>query len=330
MLVVERSRRAELLLLSVLALAPAAAPAQTGEPVVVKLNDAVGDSLDRAERDSFHLFPNTTGFRDAVILALPGPEFYAEVTLDEADTTAQVYYRIQPGQLERIRALIDNREQVMAQLQSDSSSARALASFWHSIEDSPLRNMTSEPPVAPEAPPPPTEPVTIENRYVFTLLGMTLGSGAGGCVGTRVAFKQVGSTGGCISLPIYAVNHPLFWSTACGLTTLGSVAGYAVGDRLDHKTASPTTLPDEGAGWRTGCAIGAAIPGLALGTVFAVLAIDSQGQIENDPWRLTALPLALTGLCIAVEVTTIGYRIGRAIDRRNAEKAEAKRRAPGH
>jgi hypothetical protein len=39
--------------------------------------------------------------------------------------------------------------------------------------------------------------------------------------------------------------------------------------------------------------------------------------------------MALTGLCIAVEVTTIGYYVGRLIDRQNAEKAEKKRRALG-
>jgi hypothetical protein len=32
---------------------------------------------------------------------------------------------------------------------------------------------------------------------------------------------------------------------------------------------------------------------------------------------------------LTVEVTTIGYRIGRSIDRNNAAKAEAKRRALG-
>jgi hypothetical protein len=44
---------------------------------------------------------------------------------------------------------------------------------------------------------------------------------------------------------------------------------------------------------------------------------------------MTFLPAALTGLCIAVEATTIGYQIGRAIDRKNAEKAAARLRALG-
>jgi hypothetical protein len=39
--------------------------------------------------------------------------------------------------------------------------------------------------------------------------------------------------------------------------------------------------------------------------------------------------MAFTSLCIALESVTIGYRIGRAIDRREAEAAEARRRALG-
>jgi len=71
MLVVERLRREGPLLLLALALAPSAALARAQEPMVVRLRNAVGDTIDLAERDSFRLFPNTAGFRQAVILAIP-------------------------------------------------------------------------------------------------------------------------------------------------------------------------------------------------------------------------------------------------------------------
>jgi len=73
-------------------LAPAVAHAQ--EPTLVRLRDAVGDTIDLAERDSFRLFPNTSGFRQAAILAIPGPEFFARVSLGIGDTATPVYYRI--------------------------------------------------------------------------------------------------------------------------------------------------------------------------------------------------------------------------------------------
>ena len=347
MLVVERPWRAELLLL--LVLAPSAAPAQTQEPTVVRLRDAVGDTIDLAERDSFRLFPSTADFHHAVILALPGPEFFAQVTLAGTDTTTQVYVRIMPTELERIRFLIGNREYMAGQVRSDSSAALALASFWQEIEGRPLQSIAGEPtdvqsiarvPAdAATAAGQQTQPATDENRYHCTLLGTTGGSALGGCIGSWTGIKQVRTEyhscfGNFYSEPIYAVNHPLFWTAACGLTALGSYAGYATGAKLDRRP--PSSLPKEGKGWRTGCAMGAAIPGLLLGISFFALAggthfgaTEFLGQIENDEPGLTVLPMALTGLCIAVEVTTIGYHIGRSIDRSNAQKAEAKRRELG-
>src|SRR5512136_1330389 len=95
---------------AVLLLAAAAALAAAQEPTVVRLRDAVGDTIDLAERDSFRLFPNTAGFDHAVILTIPGPEFFAEVTLAPGYAPRQVFLRITPYQLERIRFLIDNRK----------------------------------------------------------------------------------------------------------------------------------------------------------------------------------------------------------------------------
>jgi hypothetical protein len=334
MLAVER--RTELLFLLVLVLALAHAQ----EPTLVRLRDAVGDTIDAAERDSFHLFQNTAGFSHAVILAIPGPEFFAEVTLAGTDTPTTVYFRIMPTQLERIRFLVDNREYMAGQVKSDSTQALALAAFWKAIEDHPLRSIGGEPSSLPVAAKPRLPTVTSENRYSGTLLGTTLGSALGGCIGSWAGISQTGTeTRDCLGSvyyePVYAVNHLVFWTAACGITTLGSYAGYKLGDNLDRKPL-PSPLSNEGKSWRTCCAVGAAVPGLLLGTTFIFLAggthygkTELLRSIGNDEAGLTFLPAALTGLCIAVEATTIGYRIGRSIDRANAEKAERKRRALG-
>jgi hypothetical protein len=112
---------------------------------------------------------------------------------------------------------------------------------------------------------------------------------------------------------------------------LGSTAGYMMGAERDRAAIPAPAKRDEGTDWRIGCAVGAAVPGVLLGIgagyMYALLHHRVTGWIENDPSGLTVLPGALTGLCIAMELTTIGYQIGRDIDRGNAEKAEAKRRA---
>ena len=356
MQVVEYTRRAELLLLLVLALAPATAPAQTPEPTVIRLRDAIGDTIDRAERDSFDLFPNTADFQYAAVLALPGPEFFARVTLASADSTRNIFFRIMPNDLERIRFLIDNHGSVAEQQRTDSTYAQALASFWNTLEGSPLRRMPREPFIVQTVPQAPTrtatvgeqEPATSQHRYDYTLLGTGLGSLAGGYVGSRVGIDYVRSqtksaVDACgysytYTVNVYSVNYPVFWGAACGMTAAGSIVGYMIGDGYDRK-ALPSQMPaDEGKSWRTCCAIGSVVPGILLGTGFLlVTGIKRYGKLEgdyteidNDPDGLTILPMALTGFCITVELATIGYRIGRAIDRRNAGKAEAKRRAPGH
>ena len=130
------TRRTVLILFAVLA-----AFASAQEPTVVRLRDAVGDTIDRAERDSFHLFPNTAGFRYAVILNLPRSRFFAKVAQADGDTLVPVYYRIQPGQLDRIRFLIDYREFVAEQQESDMTIAPSLKSFWQGVEGRPVRDI---------------------------------------------------------------------------------------------------------------------------------------------------------------------------------------------
>jgi len=330
----KRTRQSSALLLGALAIALCYAQ----EPVVVRLRDAVGDTVDLAERDSFHLFPNTTAFRQAVILALPGPEFFAEVTRPGADSAGHIFLRIMPADLERIRFLIDNHEYVAEQQQADSAYAQALASFWRTIEDKPLRNMAGEPAIEEEAPPappevappgkppiaqevppappeevttkevpdttiairPPRQSVTRENRFNYTLHGATLGSVAGAFLVTNTG------TGG------YGIGPPVSAAAALGATVLGTYAGYKYGERLDRKSVAEPSLSNEGRGWRTCCAIGASVPGLTLGIATAALAswAVTDGDLE---W-----PAVLSGLCVTVEVMTLGYRLGRSIDRSNA------------
>jgi hypothetical protein len=328
---------------ALLLLAAVAALAMAEEPTVVRLRDAVGDTIDRHERDSFRLFPNTVGFRYAVVLGLPGSQFLAKVAQADGDTLVSVYYRILPGQLERIRFLIDYRDFVAEQQKTDTTIAPSLKVFWREVEARPLRdtpsgNVESGPENSPRNP-----FILTENRYHMTLLGTTAGSALGGCIGSWAGFDVVDHipSTNCldqdITVPVYSVNHPVFWTTVCCLTALGTTAGYVAGDRLD-RTPRPAALPlpEEGKEWRTSCAIGAVIPGLALGTGFFLLAgplhygrTELWGDVRDDRTALTVLPMALTGMCIAVEVTTIGYYVGRLIDRQNAEKAERTRRALG-
>jgi hypothetical protein len=335
MLVVERLRRAELWLLLVLVLAPSAGLAQAQEPTLVRLSDAVGDTIDLAERDSFHLFPNTAGFRCAVILGLPGSRFFANVAQANGDSLTPVYYRILPGQMERIRFLVDYPEFVVRQQKLDSTAVQSLTAFWQAIEEHPLPSMAGEP-AAGQKPP----AVTGENRYYHALDGMTIGSMIGGCIGSHAGIRYVRTEdAGCLfpAYSVYRVDPCVFWGASCGITALGTSAGYALGDRLDRGQAVQLTRLKEGTGWRTGLALGALVPGIALGycafwafgmTRYGVLR-DIFDVIENDRDGTTVLPMAFTGVCIAIEASTIGYRIGRMIDRRNAEKAEAKRRALG-
>jgi hypothetical protein len=333
-----------LLLVSFVALALAQ------QPTLVRLRDAVGDTIDLTERDSFHLFPNTDGFQHAVILALPGPEFYAEVTLASADTTKQVFLRILPGQLERVRFLVDNRRSATEHVERDTGAAVALEAFWQEVEGHPLPSLgagavpvqsaTQGADSASTGDQQTAHSTTWENRYSQTLHCATGASAAGGCVGSVAGIKQVRAGGGyyggdwCVeSPPVYAVNHPVFWGVSCGLTVLGSTAGYVMGAERDRATLPSPTKRNEGTDWRTGCAVGAAVPGVLLGIwagyMYTLLHNRVTGWIENDPKGLTVLPGAFTGLCIAVEVVTIGYRYGRDIDRRKAEEAAARRRALG-
>lgn len=332
--------RAGLVLLILLALAPAAS---AQEPTVIRLSDVVGDTIDRAERDSFHLFPNTIGFQQAAILELPEPEILAEVVLAEDDSSRRVFYRLTPSQLERIRFLVDNRELVAAQLESDSGAGQALAAFWQELEEHPMES-TGVATAANSGGSVPARPTTnCENRLTYAAGGATLGSVAGGCIGayTGYTLEVPGhfEEHQCCDVyvpPLYSVDLPIVLATSIGATAAAGVAGYALGAALDRKPA-PARPEGEGSEWRIGCAGAGVLPAIGLGILSYAAARgtmfgrerDWTYTIENDPDGWSALPAVLTGLCVSVEVVTISYQIGRMIDRRKAKETEARGRALG-
>jgi len=313
------------------------------EPTVIRLSDAVGDTIDRAERDSFHLFPNTTGFQHAVILAWPGSGIYARVTLAAADTMKQVRYRMMPGDVERVRFLINNPAYVAEQQRSDTTVGQSLVAFWQTLEQHPLLSVAGEPArdsVAVCARPAAT---SFEHRYSYALHGAALGSIAGGCIGGRTGYTLVEpghfEYTECCAIytpPRYRVDLPIVLATSIGATALTGAAGYALGAAQDRKPAR-SRLEEEQTRWRTGCAGASVLPAIALGVLAGYVTrgtifgreTEYYYSIENDPEGWSALPAVLTGICVSVEVVTIGYQIGCAIDRREAERAEARRRALG-
>ncbi len=337
---VDSARR--LVLLAVLLLT-AITLAAGQEPTVIRVSDAVGDTIDRVERDSFHLFPNTAGFQYATILELPKPEILADVKLADGDSSRRIFFRLVPSQLERIRFLIDNRDLVEAQLIADSNAASTLSNFWNSIEERPLTDTSGDP--ARDSGAIKTHPATksFEHRYNYALHGAALGSIAGGCIGGRAGYtlKEPGhfEYTECCAIyvpPLYRVDLPIVLATSIGATALTGAAGYALGAAQDRKPA-PSRLEEEQTRWRTGCAGASVLPAIALGVLAGYVTrgtifgreTEYYYSIENDPEGWSALPAVLTGICVSVEVVTIGYQIGCAIDRREAERTEARRRALG-
>jgi hypothetical protein len=331
--------RAEFMLPLLLVLALA----QAQEPSVIRLSDAVGDTIDRAERDSFHLFPNTIGFQQAAILESPESEILAEIVLAEEDSSRRVFYRLTPSQLERIRFLVDNRELVAAQLESDSGTAQALAAFWQELEEHPLESIDGAT-AANAGDSLPARPKTnCENRLTYAAGGATLGAVVGGCIGAYRGYTLIApghfEEQQCCDVyvpPLYRVDLPVVLGTSIGATVAAGVAGYALGAAQDRKPA-PGRLEGEGNEWRAGCAGAGVLPAIGLGILAYAAARgtifgrerDWTYTIENDPDGWSALPAVLTGLCVSVEVVTISYHIGRMIDRQKAKEAEARGRAPG-
>jgi hypothetical protein len=327
----------------------AAALAADQRPTVIRVSDAVGDTIDLAERDNFRLFPNTAAFHHATIIEIPKPEILADVTIADGDFTRRVFFRLGPSQLERIRFLVDNRDLVEAQLMTDTSAASTLATFWHSIEERPLMDPSGDPAPASNASEPPVTATKPSDslvrgdrgqRFDYTVHGATIGSAVGGCIGSHAAIRLIRVEEPsclCPSHGVYYYDPGVFWGASCGATALGMGAGYALGSTLDRMDTISMTRLREGTNWRAGMALGGFLAGAAAGFgTFMLTAPTRYGVfdglfdfIENDPDDWTILPMAFTGLCIAVEGATIGYRIGREIDRRKAEEAEARRRAVG-
>ena len=267
---VDSARRLVFLAVALLA---AIALAAGQEPPVIRASDAVGDTIDLAERDSFCLFPNTAGFQHAVILAWPGSGIYAQVTLAAADTAKQVFYRMMPGDVERIRFLVNNPAYVAEQQKSDSTVGQSLAAFWQTLEQRPLPRVAGEPArdsVAVCARPAAT---SFEHRYNYALHGAALGSIAGGCIGGRTGYTLVEpghfENTECCAIyvpPLYRVDLPIVLATSIGATALTGAAGYALGAAQDRKPA-PSRLEEEGTRWRAGCAGASVLPAIALGVL---------------------------------------------------------------
>jgi hypothetical protein len=307
-------------------------PQAESAAAVVRLNDVVGDTIDEAERDRYHLFPYTRGFRHAVFLTLPGPKFLAEVTRIDDDSVGQVYYPLLPGQLERIRFLVDSRPYVPPRVRSRE--AQALMAFWRGIQERPLKDIAAEPAAAQDIEPPPVDTATArepelqtatgENRYNYMLHGATLGSIAGGFLGSLVSVRRATVYNYGYPRSYYGVSEPVLLATSCGVTALGSYAGYRHGNSLDRNARSSLPLRKEGTGWRTCCAIGACLPGLPLGIATTALlggtmyGITHSGDTETGTSVLRWIPAVLSGLCVTVEIVTLGYQMGRSIDQNQA------------
>jgi hypothetical protein len=317
-------------------IAAVAAPAAAQEPTLIRLRDAVGDTIDAAERDSFRLFPKTARFHHAFILALPGPEFFAKVVLEGTDTTAQVFYRILPGQLERIRFLVDNQRYMTGQMKTDPYAEQAFASFWEAIESHPLVRIGG-PAAAPCEYAAAGNTGNIERRFHLALLGTTCGSCIGGLIGAnagytliRPGYYEQTECGAVWVPPLYRVNVPVVLAASVGTSALGGMAGYAIGK--GDRAPAPAVFPGEKKSWRYVCLGIGVLPAAALGFLVAAAAsenlwgLEEHGYtLENDRDGLAVIPSVLTGVCVSVELATVAYQIGRGIDRNNAQKAAARK-----
>jgi hypothetical protein len=291
---------------------------------IYRISDLVGDTIDSAERDTFHLFPGIVQFRRAVVYQHDDSSVVAEVTSGDSAGPAVTLFRLQPPQVIRLRFIIDNHEYIARQLEIDPYAAQSLEAFWRSLRPDEVQE-----------PAPGKWVQSTENRAQLTLHGLAAGSAAGGCIGSEVAITMVeaGHYEDCFGFatyvpPVYHIDEAVFLTTACGMTALGAGLGYKLGERMDRD--APLRLPDslEKTKWRTGCASGALVPGLLLGglTAFAVGStmygkVDFWSSFDTDPSGLIAVPAILTGACVTAEIVNIGYLIGRGIDRREAERA---------
>jgi len=338
---VERPRCTWLLLLLVLVLAPFAATVQAQVPVIVRLSNTVGDTIDRTERDSFDLFPNTTGFQQAVFISWPGSGVLARVTTAHGETTQQVFYRVAPGDLQRIRFIINNREYVTSQQQSDSTSAQVLSSFWQAIEERPLASTEGTPTQMQALPKPHPRTVTGEHRLDYGLHGATCGSIVGGCIGAYTGYPlvqpghyEVTECGRVYIPPVYGVDVPVLLATSIGATVAGAAVGYALGAVEDRKPMPPLAAVEST--WNRNSLVAASvIPAIATGLLFGAVADAtlfgrefSSHDLKNDPHGLSVIPAVLAGACISVDIVALCYQVGLSLDRSKAEQAEQRNRSP--
>lgn len=280
-----------------------------------RLSDKVGDTVDVAEREQYSLFPGITNFESARILIRNDTNYFAEITSRKNDTLERFFLKLTPKELERIVFCIDNSDTIKKQITSDEYAGLAYQRFWDQIESKRQSNIEEK--IQSQS--------TAEDRFIWILHGTTCGSAIGGAIGSWAAIEFTGTS--CIT-SYYRINHTVFWSSASIGTGVGTLGGYILGGQAVQNKPLTLTRIKEGSGWREGCAYASVLPGIALGLATFIFAsgfyygkTDILSEIENDPHHLTIIPGIITGLCVTIEIISLGYRIGRSIDRKKAAQA---------
>jgi hypothetical protein len=307
-------------LLSMLLLPGTAAPMQP-----LRLSDAVGDTIDSAERAELRLFPGIADFRSACAFVRDDSARIVEIEREGIDSTKLLLVLTQ-GQADRLAYLIDNWTSVSAQAAGDTYARRALERFWTEIES---QCVTSESTGA-VTPVRQTRP-TMENRMFWTMRGGYVGAAVGGVIGAWQGIEYVGMHHtGCSSYPVYHVNYPVFWAASCGTSTLGAVTGYMWGTQFDERQAATASVASERKTYRIAGAILGGLVGPTVGLTAAFLlggtlygkTNDPSYSIENGSGFWVSVPALVVGVGLSVDCAYLGYRIGLGLDRRNSARAK--------
>ncbi len=300
---------------------------------IYRLNDIVGDTIDILERTQYNLFPNVDNFELAYILKPNDSLFYA-VVID--DSLKSLMFKLAPWQIKRLAYCISNAETIEKQIANDEFARLAYEKFWDDME--PIAVIESEGFT--------TKPSTKtrEGRVAGIIYGSTIGTAIGGYLGSQWAIKQIRPGGwqyvgtcdwiipipyGYYYPPTYHVNHPLFWTTAILGTTIGTTAGYLIGNLDDNRKTLLQKQLDEKKDWRICCAIISCFPATYVGALtFVQLASTHFGTtepywytMENDPKDYTTIPALLVGIGVSTIIVHLSYELGKVIDHNKAVKA---------
>ena len=231
-------------LVSMASLIAGAVPARAQETRVVRLSDAVGDTIDRAERDSFGLFPRTPSFRWACVLLTSGQLHCAAVGFGESTAFRTVFLRLAPSQVRRIRYLIDNHASGQELVGNGQNYALVVARFWESVETNPLSAVDGSPvhvvfSVPAEATRPESRPGPPKS---WIIAGALIGCCLGGTAGVLLSSKVNGGSpcsGGCFSMdPPWFGDYTFDNATCCAATGAGVAVGAGGGCLLGRLAQS--------------------------------------------------------------------------------------------